>query len=96
VSELDIMARAAAATRDAVDLVTVQYDTGLTDSQNVLDIQRSLFEQQDQLLVSESRAVLGLIGLYRVLSGGWDFEGADAPPGAAQEGGDPESTPDGS
>ena len=33
----------------AVDLVRTQYVSGLTNFQNVLDMQRSLFDQQDQL-----------------------------------------------
>ena len=62
---------AVAATEEAVDLVIVQYETGLTDFNNVLDTQRSLFEQQDQLVVSEAGVVLNLIRLYKALGGGW-------------------------
>ena len=65
------------ATREAVDLVIVQYETGLTNFNNVLDTQRSLFEQQDQLVVSEADVVFNLIRLYKALGGGWPLEKAD-------------------
>ncbi|EFK08199.1 efflux transporter, outer membrane factor lipoprotein, NodT family [delta proteobacterium NaphS2] len=65
------------ATREAVDLVIVQYETGLTNFNNVLDTQRSLFEQQDQLVVSEGDVVFNLIRLYKALGGGWALEKGD-------------------
>ena len=65
------------ATREAVDLVIVQYETGLTNFNNVLDTQRSLFEQQDQLVVSEADVVFNLIRLYKALGGGWSLEKGD-------------------
>ena len=65
---------AVAATQEAVDLVVVQYETGLTDFNNVLDTQRSLFNQQDELVVSQANVVLNLIRLYKALGGGWLVE----------------------
>lgn len=62
------------ANKEAVELVTIQYDKGLTDFQNVLDTQRSLFKQQDDLLQSESQVVVDLIALYKALGGGWDSQ----------------------
>lgn len=67
----DALERAVIASRKAVELVTVLYRTGLTDFQNVLDTQRSLFEQEDQLAESEGLVTQNLIRLYRALGGGW-------------------------
>ena len=65
---------AVAATREAVDLVVVQYETGLTDFNNVLTTQRSLFTQQDELVASQANVVLNLIRLYKALGGGWPVD----------------------
>jgi multidrug efflux system outer membrane protein len=62
------------AAESAVELVETLYKTGLTDFQNVLDTQRSLFQQQDQLAQSRGNIVQDLIGLYRALGGGWSPE----------------------
>jgi multidrug efflux system outer membrane protein len=74
---------AVAATERTVELVEIQYRSGLTDFQNVLDAQRTLFVQQDNLASSEGQVVRNLIGLYKALGGGWDPE-ADVP--EAEEG----------
>ena len=47
------------------------YRTGLTDFQNVLDMQRSLFGQEDSLAESEGLVTQNLIRSYRALGGGW-------------------------
>ncbi len=65
---------AVAATREAVDLVIVQYETGLTDFNNVLVTQKSLFDQQDELVASQTNVVLDLIRIYKALGGGWPIE----------------------
>jgi len=62
------------ANKEAVELVTIQYDKGLTDFQNVLNTQRSLFQQQDDLLQSETQVVVDLVALYKALGGGWDSQ----------------------
>jgi NodT family efflux transporter outer membrane factor (OMF) lipoprotein len=63
--------RAVDATERSVELVRERYRAGLTDFQNVLDSERSLTEQQDQLAQSRGRVVTNLIALYRALGGGW-------------------------
>jgi len=68
---------AVAATREAVDLVIVQYETGLTDFNNVLVTQKSLFNQQDELVSSQANVVLDLIRIYKALGGGWPIENED-------------------
>jgi NodT family efflux transporter outer membrane factor (OMF) lipoprotein len=60
--------------REAVKLVTVQYDAGLTDFNNVLTTQELLRSQEDQLVISDTELAMDLIRLYRALGGGWDFE----------------------
>ncbi|MGD8698000.1 MAG: efflux transporter outer membrane subunit [Gemmatimonadales bacterium] len=65
---------AANASQRAVDLVRTQYISGLTNFQNLLDTQRSLFQQQDLLAESEGRVVQNLIVLNRALGGGWSLE----------------------
>ncbi len=67
----DALERSAVAARGAVELVDTLYRTGLTDFQNVLDTQRTLFLQEDSLAQSEGFVSQFLIGLYRALGGGW-------------------------
>lgn len=69
---LQALTRSTAAAQDAVRLVEDLYRNGLTDFQNVLDAQRTLYSQQDSLAVEQGQVVLDLIGLYKALGGGWD------------------------
>jgi NodT family efflux transporter outer membrane factor (OMF) lipoprotein len=61
------------ASERAVSLVRTQYLSGLTNFQNLLDTQRSLFQQQDLLAQSEGQVVLNLVFLNRALGGGWSL-----------------------
>ncbi|MCZ6756196.1 MAG: efflux transporter outer membrane subunit [Gemmatimonadetes bacterium] len=65
------------ASQRSVDLVRTQYLSGLTNFQNLLDTQRSLFQQQDQLASSQGQVVLNLIALNKALGGGWSPGGPD-------------------
>jgi NodT family efflux transporter outer membrane factor (OMF) lipoprotein len=67
----DALDRAVEASRKAVELVNTLYKNGLTDFQNVLDSERSLFEQEDQLALSEGVVTQNLIAIYKALGGGW-------------------------
>ena len=69
---------AVAATMRSLELVRTQYMAGLTDFQNVLDTQRSLFSQQDELAATEGRVVQDLIAIYKAVGGGW-AEDAERP-----------------
>lgn len=62
------------AAQASVDLVKSLYRTGLTDFQNVLDMERELATQQDRL--ANSRGVLGktTVRLYKSLGGGWQHD----------------------
>ncbi len=66
------------ATLRSLELVRTQYMAGLTDFQNVLDTQRSLFTQQDELATTEGRVVQDLIAIYKAVGGGW-AEDAEQP-----------------
>jgi outer membrane protein TolC len=77
VRELDRRAalnRSVIAAQKSVELVNIQYKTGLTDFQNVLDMERSQFEQQDFWALSRGLVIQNLIGIYRSLGGGWQPE----------------------
>ncbi len=64
----------------SVELVKFRYTSGLTDFQNVLDMQKSLYEQQDQYVESEGIMIQNLIRLYKALGGGWPPEIVTAEP----------------
>lgn len=70
----DKLLEAVDASERSVELVRTQYMAGLTNFQNVLDTQRSLFNQQDELASSEGNVVQSLVRLYRSLGGGWNPE----------------------
>ena len=67
----DRLQAAVDASQRAVDLVETQYLSGLTNFQNFLDSQRSLFQQQDLLAESSGQVRNNLIALNRALGGGW-------------------------
>jgi outer membrane protein TolC len=67
----DALSRSVTAAKHSVDLVMTQYKTGLTDFQNVLDMERSLFEQQDWWSLSRGLVLQNMIGIYRSMGGGW-------------------------
>ena len=56
------------------ELARELYKNGVTDFQNVLDSQRSLFLRQDELAASEGQVATNLVNLYRALGGGWAAE----------------------
>jgi outer membrane protein TolC len=67
----DALGRSVQAAKKSVELVNVLYRTGLTDFQNVLDMERSLFDQEDLFAGSEGRVTQNLIAIYRAMGGGW-------------------------
>ena len=71
---------AAKASERSVDLVSTLYKNGLTDFQNVLDMQRSLFVQQDDLAASQGNVARNLIRIYKSLGGGWELQAAQFEP----------------
>ncbi len=67
----DKLARSVEAAVKSVELVQVLYKSGLTDFQNVLDMERTQFRQQDALADSEGQVTQNLISIYKALGGGW-------------------------
>ena len=55
----------------SVELVENLYKAGLTDFQNVLDTQRTLFLQQDNLAASEGLVLKNLVQIYKAFGAGW-------------------------
>jgi outer membrane protein TolC len=78
---------AVAAAERSVELVRTLYRSGLTNFQNVLDMERTLAEQQDELATNEGLMSRALIRLYTALGGGWRPEGG-APDAASAEAGE--------
>jgi multidrug efflux system outer membrane protein len=68
------LAAAATAAQDSVDLVSELYKSGLTDFQNVLNMEQALLIQQDELTVSKGLISGYLVGVYKALGGGWNPE----------------------
>ncbi|MFN0133040.1 MAG: efflux transporter outer membrane subunit [Phycisphaerales bacterium] len=56
----------------STDLATQLYTQGLTDYLSVLDSQRELLEQRDQLVQSRAAVVQATIALSKAIGGGWE------------------------
>jgi NodT family efflux transporter outer membrane factor (OMF) lipoprotein len=61
-----------AAAQRAVEISLVQYREGATDFQRVLDAQRQVLQQQNNLAQSSSSVATNVIALYKALGGGWE------------------------
>ncbi|GAX61534.1 acriflavin resistance protein D [Candidatus Scalindua japonica] len=70
----DTLQKTVKAAEKTVKLAKIQYTNGLTDFNNLLDAERTLFTFQDQLSISEARVSKNLISLYKALGGGWDLD----------------------
>jgi len=68
---VQMLETAAAAAKKSVELVTELYKSGLTDFQNVLNMEQALLVQQDALATSRGLISLDLVGIYKSLGGGW-------------------------
>ncbi len=64
--------RSVTAARKSSELVNTLYVNGLTNFQNVQEMERFQFEQEDQFAESEGKVIQNLIRIYRSLGGGWD------------------------
>lgn len=85
VNRRDTLTRSVEAAEKSVDLVQTLYKEGLTDFQNVLDTQRSLFQQQDQLASSQGQVTQNVVRIYKSLGGGWSVGEGGAAAGAGVE-----------
>ncbi len=66
-----LLADAATSAAAATGYVRDLYREGLTDFQNVLDSERTLFRAQDLAVASRGQVVIDWIRVYRALGGGW-------------------------
>ena len=67
----EALERSVKAARKSTELVSTLYINGLTDFQNVQEMQRFQFEQEDKFAESEGQVTQNLISIYRSLGGGW-------------------------
>lgn len=91
VERREALTRAVTAAESSVELVTTLYNTGVIDFQNVLDTQRSLFQQQDQLAASRGNVLQEVIRLYKALGGGWSPNPPQSPDPPQKDEGSSES-----
>ncbi|MEE9369804.1 MAG: efflux transporter outer membrane subunit [Pontiella sp.] len=68
---------AEASARKSVALVTELYKSGLTDFQNVLNMEQALLNQQDDLATSHGLISANLVAIYKALGGGWNTTPAE-------------------
>ncbi len=72
---------AEAAARNAVDIARVQYRSGRTDFQSLLESERTLLSSQDSLASARVARAAAAVQLYKALGGGW--QAAPAPSSVA-------------
>jgi NodT family efflux transporter outer membrane factor (OMF) lipoprotein len=68
----ETLARAVSAAQTSEAVANDLYKNGVTDFNNVLDAQRSLYILQRELAVSEGRIASNTIRLFKALGGGWE------------------------
>ena len=66
-----LLAESVESAKKSAELVQTLYKNGLTDFQNVLDMQRALFVQQDSLAESKGQVTSNFIRIYKAFGGGW-------------------------
>jgi NodT family efflux transporter outer membrane factor (OMF) lipoprotein len=64
---------AVAAAQRSAELSSLQYKNGAVDYQRVLDADRQLLEQENNLVNLRSSAATNAISLYKALGGGWEM-----------------------
>jgi NodT family efflux transporter outer membrane factor (OMF) lipoprotein len=57
---------------EAVRIARREYENGLTDLLDVLEVQRNLYASQDALAQSDQAVSSDLVALYKALGGGWE------------------------
>ncbi len=66
------LAEETAENRRSLDMANGLYAKGRVNFLDVLDAERSLYQSEDQLAVSDQTVSLDLIALYKALGGGWE------------------------
>ena len=64
---------AVTAARRSVELSSIQYKEGAVDYQRVLDSERTLLQEENNLVNLRSNAATNVISLYKALGGGWEM-----------------------
>jgi len=64
---------AVTAARRSVELASIQYREGAVDYQRVLDSERTLLQEENNLVNLRSNAATNVISLYKALGGGWEM-----------------------
>ncbi len=83
--EAAFLSEAVAASRRSVEIALLQYSEGLTDYQRVLETQRGLTADQDNLSATQGSVALDLVGMYKALGGGWQMrDGQELVPAATR------------
>jgi outer membrane protein, multidrug efflux system len=75
-------ARAVSATREAVRLASLRYESGFSAYFEVLDAQQQLLIAETTLALARRDRLVALSSLYKALGGGWQTPGDGTPVGA--------------
>jgi NodT family efflux transporter outer membrane factor (OMF) lipoprotein len=73
----EALSQSVQANRQAIELSTQLYKSGLADFLSVLDSERSLYAAEDALVQSDQAVSVDLVQLYKALGGGWPAPGLD-------------------
>ncbi|HVJ16921.1 MAG TPA: efflux transporter outer membrane subunit [Polyangiaceae bacterium] len=65
--------RSVQAARRASELAMIEYQEGAVDYQRVLDAQRFLLQQENNLARARSSIAINLVAVYKALGGGWEL-----------------------
>jgi outer membrane protein TolC len=60
--------------QEAVRIARQEYQNGLIDLLDVLEVQRNLYAAQDALAQSDQTVSSDLVAIYKALGGGWETE----------------------
>jgi multidrug efflux system outer membrane protein len=63
---------AATSAQEAAQLAHLRFDSGVTDFLVVLDAERKVLSNRDQLAQAQTDTATALVSVYRALGGGWD------------------------
>jgi outer membrane protein TolC len=77
-SRLEDLRQAVDDTQRALELGLLLYQQGIVGYQRVLDAQRALVLQQDNLAETQGKVALNLVAVYKALGGGWQMRCQDA------------------
>jgi outer membrane protein TolC len=68
----DSLASLAVQNQEAVRIAKREYENGLIDLLDVLEVQRNLYASQDALAQSDQAVSSDLVAIYKALGGGWE------------------------